>query len=114
MEFVFAYITTKDKQQALSIGQVLVQERLAACVNILEPMTSLYWWDGKITQDHEAVLIAKTVGEKFSALTERVKQLHSYSCPCVVALPINDGSREYLDWLRQETGGGEPFPPSLP
>ncbi len=104
-EFVFAYITTKDRDQALSIGKQLVEEHLAACINILAPMTSIYWWEGKICQDKEAVLVAKTVRQNFPKLVERVKQLHSYSCPCVVALPITDGNPDYLKWLEQQSGG---------
>ena len=99
MNFIFAYITTKDKEQALSIGKVLVEERLCACVNIIDPMTSIYRWEGQITTDSETVLIAKTTAEKFDVLQERVKQLHSYSCPCIVSIPVSNGSAQYLDWL---------------
>ncbi|MFP4012804.1 MAG: divalent-cation tolerance protein CutA [Chitinispirillaceae bacterium] len=114
MEFVFAYITTKDNAQALSIGKALVQERLAACINVLDPMTSVYWWEGKLTENRETVLVAKAIKENFPALVERVKQLHSYECPCVVALPITDGSREYLQWIEQESRGGTFPPPPVP
>jgi periplasmic divalent cation tolerance protein len=100
--FVLAYITAKDKAQALSIGRTLVEERLAACANVIDGMTSVYHWEGEICEDSEAILIAKTAAEKIEALTERVKQLHTYSCPCVVAIPLADGTgnKEYLDWLR--------------
>ncbi|MDR2577559.1 MAG: divalent-cation tolerance protein CutA [Chitinispirillales bacterium] len=103
MDFVLAYITAKNREQALSIGQTLVEERLAACVNVLDSMTSIYWWEGKICTDNEAVLIAKTASEKFQALTARVKQLHTYTCPCVVSLPITGGNEGYLDWLAEQT-----------
>jgi periplasmic divalent cation tolerance protein len=75
------YITTKNKGEAERIGQALVEERLAACVNIIDGMYSIYRWEGKLTQDAETVLIAKTVQEKVAALTERVKTLHSFHCP---------------------------------
>jgi periplasmic divalent cation tolerance protein len=101
--FVIAYITAKDKSQALSIGRVLVEERLAACVNVIDNITSIYRWDGEINEDNEAVLIAKTSSDKFDALTERVKQLHTYDCPCVVSIPITGGNKEYLDWLGEST-----------
>jgi len=97
--FVMAYITAKDKAQALSIGRALVEERLAACVNVIDNMASIYRWEGEINEDHEAVLIAKTSAEKFEPLTERVKQLHTYTCPCVISIPITGGNKEYLDWL---------------
>jgi periplasmic divalent cation tolerance protein len=81
----------------------LVEERLAASVNVLDGTTSIYWWQGKLEQAQEAVLIAKTRAELFPALSARVKQLHSYDCPCVVALPIADGNPDYLAWIVAET-----------
>jgi periplasmic divalent cation tolerance protein len=101
VDFIIAYITTKDRDQALAIGRALVEERLAACVNVIGGMTSIYRWDGEICTDDEAVLIAKTSACKFGALSARVKQLHTYTCPCVVSIPITGGSEEYLCWLAQ-------------
>ena len=101
MDFIIAYITTKDRDQALAIGRALVEERLAACVNVTGGMTSIYRWDGEICTDDEAVLIAKTSAGKFGALSARVKQLHTYTCPCVLSIPITGGSDEYLGWLAQ-------------
>jgi periplasmic divalent cation tolerance protein len=102
--FVIAYITAKDKAQALSIGRILVEERLAACVNVIDGMTSIYRWEGRICEDGEAILIVKTSAEKFEALTERVKQLHTYTCPCVVSIPIIGGNPAYLEWLGENAG----------
>jgi len=102
VDFIIAYITTKDRDQALAIGRALVEERLAACVNVTGGMTSIYRWDGEICTDDEAVLIAKTSAGKFSALSARVKQLHTYTCPCVVSIPITGGSEEYLGWLAEQ------------
>jgi periplasmic divalent cation tolerance protein len=102
--FVIAYVTAKDKAQALSIGRALVEERLAACVNVIDNIASVYRWEGEICEDGEAVLIAKTSAEKFEALTERVKQLHTYTCPCVVSIPITGGNKGYLDWLGENAG----------
>ena len=96
------YITTENKAEAERIGRILVEERLAACVNIIDGMNSIYRWEGKLMQDTETVLIAKTVQDKVSALTERVKALHSYDCPCVVALPIRDGNESFLNWVAVE------------
>lgn len=101
----FVYITAKDAEQAKAIGKVLVEERLAACANILPGMSSFYWWKGHVTEDHEAVLIVKTLADKFDALKERVKALHTYKVPCVVALDINDGLSDYLAWIKSETKG---------
>jgi periplasmic divalent cation tolerance protein len=104
MNFILAYITTKDKEQALSVGKILVEEHLAACVNIFDNMTSVYRWDEKICSDNEAVLIAKTAAEKFEQLCKRVKELHTYDCPCVVSIPITDGNSQYLEWLAANLG----------
>lgn len=103
MAFRFVYMTAPDADEARRIGRVLVEERLAACVNVLDGMNSLYWWEGAVQDDREAVLIAKTRSSLLDALTERVKALHPYTCPCVVALPIVGGNPAYLDWLGAET-----------
>ena len=103
MEFRFVYMTAPDREEARRIGRALVEERLAACVNVLDGMNSLYWWEGAVQDDSEAVLIAKTRADLLESLTERVKALHPYSCPCVVALPIVAGNPAYLDWLAGET-----------
>jgi periplasmic divalent cation tolerance protein len=97
------YVTAGSPEEARSLGRTLVAERLAACANILDGMTSLYWWQGKLEQAEETVVILKTRNELVPALTERVKQLHSYECPCVVALPISDGNSDYLGWIESET-----------
>lgn len=99
MNFTLAYITAKDKEQALFLGKTFVEECLAACVNVFDNMTSIYRWNGEICTDNECVLIAKTSSEKFEKLVERVKELHTYDCPCVLSIPITKGSPQYLDWL---------------
>jgi periplasmic divalent cation tolerance protein len=103
MDFRLVYMTASSREEARKIGRALVEERLAACANVIDGMESTYWWQGQLTEDREAVLIAKTRAELLPALTERVKALHSYSVPCVVALPILAGNPAYLDWLAAET-----------
>ncbi|GAA4255966.1 divalent cation tolerance protein CutA [Azospirillum formosense] len=103
MEFVFAYITAGSRDEARCIGRALVEERLAACANILDGMTSIYRWQGVIEEANEAVLIAKTRAELFDRLATRVRELHSYDVPCVVELRVGRGNPAYLDWLRDET-----------
>lgn len=98
------YITALDADQALAIGRVLVHERLAACINVLPGMTSIYRWQGVVEEAREAVLIAKTRADRITALTERVRSLHTYRLPCVVALTIDGGDADYLDWLARESG----------
>ncbi len=97
------YMTASDMDEARRIGRALVEARLAACVNILEGMRSIYWWQGEVAEDGEVVIIAKTRQALVAPLTEKVKALHSYSCPCVVALPISAGNAEFLHWLDAET-----------
>jgi periplasmic divalent cation tolerance protein len=103
MDITLIYITTKDTEEARRIGRTLVEERLVACVNIVDNVNSLYWWEEKIVDDREAIVIAKTKGTLVPAVIERVKSLHGYSCPCVVALPIVDGNKDFLSWVCNET-----------
>ncbi len=97
------YITTGSAEEAKRIGRALVEERLAACANVLGAVTSFYWWRGALQEDGEAALIAKTRTDLVDRLVERVKALHSYDCPCVVALPIEAGNPAFLDWIEAET-----------
>lgn len=106
MTACFVYITAPNAAAARSIGRALVEARLAACANIFDGMTSVYRWEGAIQEETEAVLIAKTREDLVSALTAKVKALHSYDCPCVVALPIAGGNSAFLDWIAAETGAG--------
>lgn len=101
--FRFVYVTTPSKDVALAIGRTVVGARLAACANVLDGMTSIYWWDQKLNEDSEAVLILKTSADKLSELMQAIKAAHPYECPCIVALPIADGNPDYLKWLQQET-----------
>lgn len=102
-DLVFAYITAGSRDEALRIGRILVEERLAACANVLDGMTSVYRWNGALEQAEEAVLIAKTRAVLFDRLAGRVRDLHSYDTPCVVELAVGRGNPAYLDWLRAET-----------
>lgn len=103
MEPRFVYVTCKDRPEALKIGKSLVEARLAACANVIDGMESIYWWEGNLETGSEAVLILKSTQEKVAALTAAIQAQHSYTLPCVVALPIVDGNLGYLDWVRRET-----------
>lgn len=103
VEFRLVYITAKNLEEARRIGKMLVKEKLAACVNILEDSKSIYFWDGKLQESDEAVLLVKTRETLVPKLIEHVKALHSYSCPCIVTLPILEGNPDYLAWLAKET-----------
>jgi periplasmic divalent cation tolerance protein len=102
-EFVSVYMTASSPAEAEKIARALVEEKLAACVNIFPGVRSVYRWEGKLAVENETVLIAKSRATLFPKLGALVKSLHSYSCPCIVAEQIVAGSRPYLDWLAQET-----------
>jgi len=97
------YVTTSDAVEAKRIGRDAVEARLAACANVHERITSLYWWEGAVQEDSEAVLILKTRADLIEALTARIVASHEYDCPCVVALPIEGGNPAFLDWIAAET-----------
>jgi periplasmic divalent cation tolerance protein len=85
MQAMFVYATASSREEALNIGRTLVRERLAACANILDGMTSVYWWEQRVQEAGEATLILKTTSQLVGRLTARISELHSYTCPCVVA-----------------------------
>ena len=99
MKINFVYMTAGTVEEAESIGKELVSSGLAACVNIIENMKSIYFWEGELQEDAEVVLIAKTIESNVSSLIEKVKLLHSYDCPCVISLPVLDGNKSFMDWI---------------
>lgn len=99
MKIIFVYITCKNKEEAISIGKSLVIAKLAGCVNILENMTSIYEWKGQLEEANEVVLIAKTNESLFDEVVSHVKRIHSYSIPCILSIPIQNGNNEYIKWL---------------
>ncbi|MDY6972403.1 MAG: divalent-cation tolerance protein CutA [Thermodesulfobacteriota bacterium] len=103
MEINLVYVTLATTHEAKMIGKRLVSDRLAAGVNIIDNINSIYWWDGDVQEAREAILIAKTKKSLVPELIEKVKSLHSYSCPCVVSLPVLDGYGAFLDWVAEET-----------
>lgn len=103
MEALTVYITCPDLACAQRIGRELVQQKLAACANILEGMRSIYWWEGEVTEVQEVVLLLKTRAGLAERLIEASKQIHPYEVPCIVAWPIAKANPEYLNWIAQET-----------
>ena len=95
------YCTCPDQTVAEHIAETTVSERLAACVNLAPGLTSIYRWEGEIVEDTEAILIAKTPYHNIKNLTDRVKDLHSYECPCIISLQLTEqeGNEEYQKWL---------------
>jgi len=100
----FIYITCKDKTEALSISKQLLKENLIACANIMEGACSVYRWEGKIVEETEAILFAKSEAQQIETLTRRLKELHSYEVPCIVSLPILGGNPDYLKWIGENVG----------
>jgi periplasmic divalent cation tolerance protein len=100
---VLIYSTFPSPEAAEAVGRELVERRLAACVNILPGMTSIYRWEGAVARDSEAVMIVKTRESLSGKVIEAVKSRHSYTNPALIVLPILGGSTEYLRWLEEET-----------
>ena len=97
--------TTETPLQAAQLAQLLVETELAACVQILSPMTSIYRWQGKVERAAETLLLIKTLQEKYSALEAAIKTHHPYQTPEIIALPVAAGSTEYLAWLADSVRG---------
>ena len=102
-EPIIVLMTTKDVSEAEKIAGELVKDGLAACVNIVNKVRSVYKWQGEICRDTEALCIIKTVKSNFEPLKDKIKSLHSYTVPEVIGLPIEIGSDKYLKWLVKET-----------
>jgi periplasmic divalent cation tolerance protein len=105
MSAMLIYVTTASAAEAAEIARQVVGERLAACANILGAIQSFYWWEGAVQEGGEVALILKTESALVDRLTRRIKALHSYSVPCVVALPIQAGNPDFLAWIEAETRG---------
>ena len=103
MSETVSFVTCSNVREAKRLADTLVKERLAACVNIVPGVTSVYSWQGKIRQDREALLIIKSKTALSRRLTARVRKLHSYDCPEVVTLRIASGNPDYLRWVREST-----------
>jgi periplasmic divalent cation tolerance protein len=99
-QVLWVYVTAADTEEARRIGRALVEERLAACVNLLPGHIAIYRWQGRIEEGPEAAFLAKTTAARFEALRARIRGLHSYSLPCILALPAVAGDAEFLDWVR--------------
>ncbi len=101
VDHIVVLITTPSKEDADSIGRHLVESRLAACVNILPSVTSIFRWEGKLCEEAESLLIVKTQSERFDRLSQEVRARHRYAVPEIIALPIVRGSPDYLDWIQE-------------
>ena len=102
-KYITVLMTSPDREEANKIARILLEERKAACVSIFPKGESYFWWEGKIDQEEEYLLISKTREELLPDLIEIIKKIHGYDVPEIIALPIIGGSRDYLDWLGEET-----------
>jgi len=100
---VFVYTTFPSLVEAERVGRAVIEKRLAACVNILPGMISHYWWQGAIERGEEVVMIIKTRVSLAESVRAAVKEMHSYTTPAILFLPIEGGEPGYLDWLMKET-----------
>lgn len=103
MSAMLVYVTCASEAEARTIARTIVGERIAACANVLGAIGSYYWWEGALEEGNEVALILKTKAELVERLVTRVKALHSYTVPCVVALPIEAGNPDFLTWIERET-----------
>ena len=100
---ILVFITASSAEEAENIAKSLVEDKLVACVNIIPQIKSIYWWEGKICNDEEVMLISKTKQSLFTAVMDRVKSLHSYEVPEIISFPISEGSPDYLKWIEKVT-----------
>ena len=100
------YVGVGSREQALAIARVVVGERLAAAANVIDGVSSIYWWQGKLEQAAETLVVLKTRQSLLPALAARVRELHSYACPGIVALPVAWGDADYLRWIEDATRPG--------
>ena len=100
-KYLIAFCSCPDEVVAARLAEVLVEERLAACVSQLPGATSVYRWEGRIQKDAEVLMVIKTTGERLGTLTARIEELHPYEVPEIIAVPLEGGSERYLAWLGQ-------------
>ena len=105
MSVSLVYVNTADRAEALHIGRVLVEARLAAGANVISEISSVYRWQGEVKEGTEAMLVLKTRSELVDEIVGKVRTLHSYECPSIVAVPATAGNLDYLAWVDRETRG---------
>jgi len=98
-DYIMVFITAGSGPEGEQIARGLVEKKVVACVNIIPKIRSIYWWDGKVCDEEEVLLIAKSRKHLFPAICTTVKELHSYQVPEVIALSLMDGSQDYLKWV---------------
>ena len=105
---LLVYITTPDADTARMLARLAVEQKLAACANLLENMESIFRWEGKVQSTRETVLLLKTIPARFDALQALITAHHPYAYPCIIALPVNAGLPDFLAWIASETAPDSP------
>ena len=100
-DFIFVYITNSSKDEAKKISRHLLDKKLIACANIYDGVTSMYHWEGKLAEETESVLIAKTTMDKFAQVKMEVEKIHTYKVPCIVEIPVSSNEK-YFEWIKKE------------
>lgn len=108
MRETITFVTCRNVREGRRIAEALVRERLAACVNLVPGIVSVYTWEGKLERSRECMLLIKSRGDLARPLERRVRELHSYRVPEIISVRITSGSREYLRWVRSSLRGGRP------
>ncbi len=98
-EYILVYVTSPSEPEAFRIGESAVQDKFAACANVTQKISSIYWWEGVVQTSDEYVTILKTTKDKYAQLEHMIKKMHSYENPCIIMLDIKDGSKEFLNWI---------------
>ena len=102
-DYIQVLVTIDSKEKAGELQRLLVEERAAACVQILGPISSLYWWDGQIEEAQEWLCLSKTRGSEYRRLEALIREHHPYETPEIIAIPILAGNEDYLEWISAET-----------
>jgi periplasmic divalent cation tolerance protein len=100
---VIVMVTAASQDEAVKIADEVVGSRLAACASTIPTVRSTYWWEGKMMNDQESLLLIKTTSDKFSSLEETIRKIHSYKLPEIIAIPVSNGFPPYLEWIMLET-----------
>jgi periplasmic divalent cation tolerance protein len=100
MPYLIVFVTASNREEAVKIVRVLLEERLIACGNLVDGVSSFFWWKGEIEEETEVLVVMKSDDKRFKKLSERIVELHSYDVPEILAVPIVDCPPSYLDWLK--------------
>lgn len=103
MNYIIIFITASSRKEAELICNELVESKLVACCNIISDVKSIFFWNGTLNHENESMIIAKSIHQNFKDILVRVKKIHSYDTPEIIAMPIIDGSDDYLKWIKDET-----------